>query len=98
MKVIHSLLFSETNVQSDSLPKHFLDLQTGESSFFLSKILVTIGFSKSNKEAKRLIAENGIKVNDELINQVDYSLSKDMLSVFVKISAGKKRHVLVKKL
>ena len=32
-------LFSETNVQSDSLPKHFLDLQTGESSFFLSKIL-----------------------------------------------------------
>ena len=89
-------LFSETSTQSDGLPKHFLDLQTGESSFFLFKILVTIGFSKSNKEAKRLIAENGIKVNDELINQVDYSLSKDMLNVFVKISAGKKRHVLVK--
>ena len=60
-------LFSETSTQSDGLPKHFLDLQTGESSVFLSKILVTIGFSKSNKEAKRLIAENGIKVNDELI-------------------------------
>ncbi len=89
-------LFSETSKQSDGLPKHFLDLQTGESSFFLSKILVTIGFSKSNKEAKRLIADNGVKVNDELINQVDYSLSKDMLNVFVKISAGKKRHVLVK--
>ena len=31
-------LFSETSTQSDSLPK-YLDLQTGESSFFLSKIL-----------------------------------------------------------
>ena len=61
----------------------------------LFKALVLIGFCNSNKEAKRLISENGARVNDKIITNIEYSLKIDDFNKPLKISAGKKRHVLV---
>ena len=57
--------------------------------------LVKAGLAKSGKEAKRLILENGAKLDDELVTSTNLLITSEMLSIPVKLSAGKKRHVLV---
>ena len=56
-------------------------------------------FVNSNGEARRLIKGNGAKINDIVINDENYSLSKeDFNNGYVKISSGKKKHgLLIKK-
>ena len=56
-------------------------------------------FVNSNGEARRLIKGNGAKINDIVINDENYSLSKeDFNKGHVKISSGKKKHgLLIKK-
>ena len=56
-------------------------------------------FVNSNGEARRLIKGNGAKINDIVINDENYSLSKeDFNNGNVKISSGKKKHgLLIKK-
>lgn len=41
--------------------------------------LTEVGLTKSNSEARRLIKQNGIKINDEAINDTHYDLSEDDL-------------------
>ena len=50
---------------------------------------------KSGKEAKRLFAEGGARINDEVVTDISLQLSIDKFSNPIKISAGKKRHALV---
>jgi tyrosyl-tRNA synthetase len=50
---------------------------------------------KSGKEAKRLIAENGAKLNDEPLTDGGLMITAETLSSPIKLSAGKKRHALV---
>ena len=55
------------------------------------------GLAKSNGEARRLIQQGGIKVNDVIIENEERSLSDaDLKDGSIKLSAGKKRHVLLK--
>ena len=56
---------------------------------------VKAGLAKSGKEAKRLIFENGAKIDDELVTSTNLTLTSEMLARPVKLSAGKKRHALV---
>ena len=79
----------------NSLPKHNLSKDLILHEIPLFKALVSIGFCNSNKEAKRLISENGARVNDQIITNIEYSLKIDDFNEPLKISAGKKRHVLV---
>lgn len=56
-----------------------------------------IGFVDSKGEARRLIKQNGLKLNDEAISDENYKLSqKDMIDGQIKISQGKKKHGLIK--
>jgi len=57
--------------------------------------LVKAGLAKSGKEAKRLIAENGARLDDELVTSTNLVLTAKMLTKPIKLSAGKKRHALV---
>jgi len=57
--------------------------------------LVKAGLAKSGKEAKRLIAENGARLDDKLVTNTNLVLTAKMLTKPVKLSAGKKRHALV---
>ncbi len=56
---------------------------------------VKAGLAKSGKEAKRLIAENGARLDDKLVTNTNLILTVKMLTKPVKLSAGKKRHALV---
>ncbi|MDF1803913.1 tyrosine--tRNA ligase [Thalassovita sp.] len=58
--------------------------------------LVRSGLSKSGKDAKRLIAEGGAKIDDQPLANAGLMLDADALSAPVKLSAGKKRHALIK--
>ena len=56
---------------------------------------VKAGLAKSGKEAKRLIGENGARLDDKLVTNTNLVLTAKMLTKPVKLSAGKKRHALV---
>ena len=88
-------VFSNSTTPINSLPKHNLSKDLISNEIPLFKALVSIGFCNSNKEAKRLISENGARVNDKIITNIEYSLKIDDFNEPLKISAGKKRHVLV---
>ena len=50
----------------------------------------------SNKEAKRLIAEGGARINGELVLNPAQTFGPGELAQGVKLTAGKKRHCLIK--
>ena len=58
------------------------------------QLIVKSGLAKSGKEAKRLIAENGAKLDDQPLTEVRI-FDAAALSSPIKLSAGKKRHALV---
>jgi tyrosyl-tRNA synthetase len=59
------------------------------------QLFVRAGLSPSGKEAKRLIAEGGAKVNDEIVTDTGTRYGADDLTTPLKLTAGKKRHALV---
>ena len=71
------------------------DLKNGIS---ILDLLVSAGFVSSKGEAKRLIEGGGAKYNDETIKDIGLTIaSRDLTSDgYIKLSAGKKRHALVK--
>ena len=60
------------------------------------QLLVKTGLAKSGKDAKRLIAENGAKIDDAPLTDAGLMIDAGALSSPIKLSAGKKRHALVK--
>ncbi|MCR9255441.1 MAG: tyrosine--tRNA ligase [Alphaproteobacteria bacterium] len=55
------------------------------------------GLAKSNGEARRLIKQGGIRVNDVVVDSDERTLTPDdLVDGAIKLSAGKKRHVLLK--
>ncbi|MGA1180020.1 MAG: tyrosine--tRNA ligase [Marivivens sp.] len=79
----------------DDLPT--LTLSAGEVGDGISivQLIVRSGLAVSGKEAKRLIADNGARMNDEALTDAGLMLSAADLAAPVKLSAGKKRHALV---
>ena len=59
------------------------------------QLLVRTGLVKSGKEAKRLILENGAKIDDAPLTDAGLMIDRVALSAPIKLSAGKKRHALV---
>jgi tyrosyl-tRNA synthetase len=60
-------------------------------------LAVASGVASSNGEARRLIANNGLRINDVLVSDPKSEITLyDMKDGVVKISSGRKKHVLVK--
>jgi tyrosyl-tRNA synthetase len=60
-------------------------------------VLVASGMVASKGEARRLIANSGIYSNNVVVTSTDFMLTeKDLRDGAVKLSVGKKRHLLVK--
>ena len=58
---------------------------------------VTAGLAKSNSDARRAVANNSISVNDSRVTDEKAKLrSTDLKDGVIKLSLGKKRHVLLK--
>ncbi len=62
----------------------------------LVQLFVKSGLSKSGKDAKRLIKEGGAKMNDAPVTDAGTILLPADFDGTIKLSAGKKRHALVK--
>ena len=80
----------------DDLPT--LDLSAAEVADGISvvQLIVRAGLAKSGKEAKRLIAENGARLDDAPLTDAGLMIDAGALASPIKLSAGKKRHALVK--
>ena len=60
------------------------------------QLIVRSGLAKSGKEAKRLIAENGARLDDAPLTDARLMIDASALASPIKLSAGKKRHALIK--
>lgn len=80
----------------DDLPT--LELTRAELGDGISaaQLIVRSGLAKSGKDAKRLIAENGAKLDDAPLTDAGQMFDAEALAAPIKLSAGKKRHALVK--
>ena len=79
----------------DDLPKIMLSAEDVGDGISVAQLIVKAGLVKSGKEAKRLIAENGARLNDTPISEAGQIIEVDALKNTIKLSAGKKRHALV---
>jgi tyrosyl-tRNA synthetase len=80
----------------DDLPTLTLSAAELGDGMSIVQIIVQAGLAKSGKEARRLIAENGARLNDELLTDAGLMVTRNQLTTPIKLSAGKKRHSLVK--
>lgn len=61
----------------------------------LAQLVVRSGLAKTGKDGKRLIAEGGLKVNDDTCTEAGRMFHAGDFAEPLKLSAGKKRHALV---
>jgi tyrosyl-tRNA synthetase len=61
----------------------------------VAQLFVRAGLAASGKEAKRLIAEGGARLNGEAVLDAGRMLHAGDLGDAVKLTAGRKRHALV---
>lgn len=79
----------------EDLPTLTLSATDIADGISIVQLIVKSGLAGSGKEAKRLIAEGGARMNDELLSNAGLMIGADALATPLKLSAGKKRHTLV---
>jgi len=80
----------------DELPTLEISLDELGDGLSIVHLFVRTGLVHSGKEAKRLISENGARLNDTLLENHTILINQSDLIDQIKLSAGKKRHALVK--
>ena len=61
----------------------------------LIEIVKMLNFCKTNGEVRRLVKGNGIKINDQIVNNDNFKFNKEDYKNPIKISVGKKKHGLL---
>ena len=79
----------------DDLPTLALTPADVADGISVGQLFVRAGLAKSGKEAKRLIAEGGARLNDEIVLDAGQMIGAGELVEPVKLTAGRKRHALV---
>lgn len=70
-----------------------------DDSIGLLDVLKQAGLVHSNSEARRLVSGKGVRINDTVVTDVTRRLTKDdFKSDMIKLSAGRKRHILVRRI
>jgi len=87
-------VFEKGGVGND-LPTLTLSPEEIGDGISIVQLIVKSGLAGSGKEAKRLIAENGARMDDAPLTDAGLMLDLVALSSPIKLSAGKKRHALV---
>jgi tyrosyl-tRNA synthetase len=81
----------------EGLPEVRLDRGRLSAGIGVVELITMAGLATSNSEARRLIRAGGAKLNDTLLEDETMIVRDgDMHGGFLKLSAGKKRHVLVR--
>jgi len=83
----------EEGASAEGLPTIAAKLPEG-----ILTLAVACGLAASNSEARKLIANNGLKLNDAAISDPRLTVDASALNAdgVLKLSSGKKKHVLVK--
>ena len=79
----------------DDLPTLTLTASDIAQGISIVQLLVKSGLAGSGKEAKRLISENGAKLNDAPLSDASLVLRAEDFAEPIKLSKGKKKHALV---
>lgn len=79
----------------DELPTVTLEAVELAEGVGIVQLFVRAGLAASGKDAKRLIAEGGAKVNDEIVTDTALRYGASHLVEPMKLTAGRKRHALV---
>jgi tyrosyl-tRNA synthetase len=79
----------------EDLPTLTLSAAELEGGMSIVQLIVKSGLAKSGKEAKRLIAEHGARLDDAPLTDAGLMIDAAALSSPIKLSAGRKRHALV---
>ncbi len=77
------------------LPTLVLSVEDVGDGISVVQLIVRTGLASSGKEAKRLIADHGARLDDAPVTDPGMVLDLGALSSPVKLSAGRKRHALV---
>ena len=87
-------VFDKGGVGSD-LPTVKVSAEEIGNAISVVQLLVKSGLVNTGKEAKRLIAENGAKINDTPLTDAGLVLQVKDFDSPVKLSKGKKKHILL---
>ena len=79
----------------DDLPTLHLSVAELGEGISIAQLFVRSGLAKSGKDARRLIAEGGARVNDDLVTDAGLLFGAGELVEPVKLTAGRTRHALV---
>jgi tyrosyl-tRNA synthetase len=88
----------ELDTSTVSLPTIDISLKDLSSGILVFTLLTTSGLTQSNSESRRLIKGGGCRINDDLIKDEMTMIGNRNLdnNGLIKLSAGKKRHVLIR--
>ena len=89
--------FEEGSVGQD-LPFIIINKNDLEDGVWVIEAMRKLALIQSNGEGRRLIANGGVRVNDTVISDPEKQLNVSDIAIsgMIKLSAGKKRHALVK--
>jgi len=80
----------------DDLPTLTLSPEDIGEGISIVQLIVKSGLATSGKEAKRLIADKGARLDDDPVTNAGLMVDIEALKTPIKLSAGRKRHALVK--
>ena len=89
--------FEEGSIGQD-LPFIIINKNDLENGVWVIEAMRKLALIQSNGEGRRLIANGGVRVNDTVISDPEKQLNVSDITIsgMIKLSAGKKRHALVK--
>lgn len=79
----------------DDLPRVVLSAEEAAEGVSIVQLFVRAGLAKSGKDARRLIAEGGARLNDAALEDTGLVVRGDDLASPLKLTAGRKRHALI---
>ncbi len=87
----------EQGASGENLPVYYVDLAEFKGGIQAFRLFHLSGLSDTGAEAKRLVQGNGARINNEIIND-EHSLITDkfLKNGEIKLSAGKKKHAIIK--
>ena len=87
----------EANNIDNNLPKYEVSSIEIKNGMMLFKLLVSCNLAASNSAARKLIQNNGIRINNNVASDINYIIHQDDFDdKNLKLSVGKKKHMLVK--
>jgi len=79
----------------EDLPTLTLSAAEAAQGISVAQLITRSGLAASGKEAKRLIAEGGARMNDATLTDAGLMVTAADLAPPIKLRAGKKRHALI---